>query len=116
MSHERGLDLQNALARYLGRWWPSAESTGAGRQGTDVLGIPGVVWECKTAVDFKRDFKPIAWVRQCTGHAAAGDVPVTVYWPKGIGEERAGYALSILPLHVLVRLLLEAGYGNEEDA
>lgn len=115
MSRERGLDLQNALARYLRRWWPSAESAGAGRPGTDVLGTPGVVWESKTATDFKRDFKPTAWVAQCRAHAKAGEIPVTVYWPKGIGEERTGFTLSILPTDYLVYLLTEAGYGIDID-
>jgi len=114
VSRARGLVLQNALARYLGAWWPSAESAGAGRPGSDVLGTPGVVWENKTATDFKRDFKPTAWMKQCAGHAANGDIPVTVYWPKGVGEERPGGALAIVPLPELVDLLREAGYAGQE--
>ena len=69
MSDPRGRALPNALARYLSAWWPNAESTGAGRQGTDILGTPGVVWEAKTARDWKRDFRPAAWVRQAETHA-----------------------------------------------
>jgi len=112
MSRERGVSLQLALARYLARWWPSAESAGSGRQGTDVTGTPGVVWENKTAVDFKADFKPTMWVRQALGHGKPGDVPVCVYWPKGVGEKHPDLTLSILPTPVLVSLLLDAGYGT----
>jgi len=117
MSDARGRALQNALAAYLTRWWPHAESAGAGRQGSDVLGTPGVVWECKTARNFKADFRPVAWVEQSRRHAVSyGDpwddspVPVTVYYPNGVGEAKTEHALAIVPLHVLMHVLEEAGY------
>ena len=121
MSRARGNALQNALARYLARWWVHAESAGAGRNGSDVLGTPGVVWECKTAADFKRDFRPAAWVAQAATHARTPgggfnlddgeyDLPVVVYYPPGIGEMNTGNALAIVPLHVLMRVLEEAQY------
>lgn len=119
MSRARGSVLQNALARWLAaNGWPHAESAGAGRNGSDVLGTPGVVWECKTAYDFKRDFRPSAWVAQSKTHAmalAAGgerscQVPVVVYFPPGVGEASTEHALAIVPLHVQVQLLKEAGY------
>jgi len=114
VSRARGNRLQNALAAYLTRWWPHAESAGAGRNGTDVLGTPGVVWECKTASDFKRDFRPAAWAAQARGHARPGDIPVVAYFPPGIGEMNTGNSLAFVPLHVLMRLLVEAGYAPEE--
>jgi hypothetical protein len=120
VSRDRGNRLQNALAAYLTRWWEHAESAGAGRNGTDVLGTPGVVWECKTAVDFKRDFKPTAWVRQSKSHANlhqlatsighTTDVPVVVYFPSGVGAENVAHTISLMPTHVLMRVLSEAGY------
>lgn len=118
MSRARGSALQNALAAYLSAWWPGAESAGAGRQGTDVTGTPGVVWECKTASDFKRDFRPSAWVRQSEGHAVGNwiatgkrDVPVVVYFPPGIGAIRTADALAIMPMHVLMQILRQGGYA-----
>jgi len=118
MSDARGRALQNALAAYLTRWWPHAESAGAGRQGSDVLGTPGVVWECKTARNFKADFRPVAWVAQSKRHAGyerllPGDhpsLPITVYYPNGVGEAKTEHALAIVPLHVLMHVLEEAGY------
>lgn len=124
MSDPRGRALPNAFAAYLRAWWPLAESTGAGRQGTDVINTPGVVWELKTARDWKRDFRPAAWVRQAEQHALcncklmcapgcdgdSGNVPVTVYFPAGIGAANCGNTLAIVPVHVLMRLLDEAGY------
>jgi hypothetical protein len=120
VSKARGNVLQNAAAVYLRQWWPHAESVGAGRQGTDVTGTPGVVWECKTASDFKRDFRPAQWVEQSKGHAGlhglatslghTTDVPVVVYFPPGIGAARTDHAMAIMPMHVLMRLLTEAQY------
>lgn len=103
MSRSRGLVLQNALARYLSAWWPHAESAGAGRQGSDVLGTPGIVWECKTP----RRFDPFTWVVQAAGHARAGELPVCVYWPDGVGDRRPELALAIVPLPSIVALLTE---------
>ena len=129
MSRARGNALPNALARYLRLWWPFAEPAGAGRNGTDILGTPGVVWEVKTAVEFKRDFKPTMWVEQAKRHAALhpvallgedgrdtgrmewhADIPVVVYFPKGVGAANVGNAMAIVPLHVQMQLLQEAGY------
>ena len=104
MSRARGNALQNALATYLRAWWPHAESAGAGRNGRDVLGTPGVAFEVKTADDFKRDFKPTIWVKQAKANAA-GEVPVVVYFPRGVGEAHTGQALAILPLDWMMRLL-----------
>lgn len=125
MSRARGNRLQNALAGYLTAWWKHAESAGAGRNGTDVLGTPGVVWECKTASEFKRDFRPAAWVSQAKMHAgmrAVGngfgyplDVPVVVYFPPGIGEANVDNTLAIVPMHVLMQLLVQAGYTPERE-
>lgn len=115
MSRARGNLLQNALAAYLTRWWPYAESAGAGRNGTDVNGTPGVVWECKTADDFKRDFRPAAWVKQAKEHARRPDiVPVVVYFPRGIGEANTENTLAIVPMHVLMNVLEQTGYVPEK--
>lgn len=104
MSRDRGLRLQNALAAYLRQWWPSAESAGSGRPGSDVLGTPGIVWENKTAARFR----PVEWTRQAQGHVRAGQIPVCVYWPVGVGDASPGRALAILPLPDLVSLLRAA--------
>jgi hypothetical protein len=108
MSRNRGLDLQNVLARYLAvSGWPSAESAGAGRPGSDVLGTPGIVWENKTP----RRFNPYAWAAQAARHVRRGELPVCVYWPDGVGERRPELALAIVPLPEIVKLIraLETG-------
>jgi hypothetical protein len=121
MTRARGNRLQNALAAYLTAWWPHAESAGAGRNGTDVLGTPGVVWECKTASEFKRDFRPSQWVEQSKRHMIAPPeflphlVPVVVYFPPGVGEQNTKHALAIMPMHVLMQLLTQAQYTPERE-
>lgn len=114
MTRARGSRLQNALAAYLRPWWPHAESAGAGRNGTDVIGTPGVVWECKTATNFKAGFSPTEWVRQSAAHARVTDlasIPVVVYFPAGIGEQNTANTLAIVPLHVLMHLLENAQFA-----
>jgi hypothetical protein len=107
MSRTRGIRLQNALARYLTQWWPSAESAGSGRPGTDILGTPGVVWECKTA----REFRPLEWCRQAKRHVNGGiDTAVCVYIPDGMGEKSLDGAIAMMTLYDMVELLFEAGY------
>ena len=110
MTRARGNVLQNALADYLTECGWMAEPVGAGRQGSDILGIPGTVWECKTANDFKRDWRPQQWVDQSKKHAANGEKPFTVYFPPGIGAMNVANTISLTPVHVQVQLLKEAGY------
>jgi hypothetical protein len=131
VSRARGNALQNTLARYLARWWEHAESAGAGRNGSDVLGTPGVVWECKTAAQFR----PAAWVAQAKMHGRIDigncrctqipelppcehhlDLPVVVYFPPGLGEANTANAMAIVPLHVMMRVLTEAGYTPAHNA
>jgi hypothetical protein len=115
VSRARGVALQLALARYLASWWPHAESAGAGRHGSDVLGTPGIVWECKTAAEFS----PVAFCRQARAHTVQltadrpVDWPVAVYFPPGWGAKSAGQAIAMMPLREMVALLIQAGYGSE---
>jgi hypothetical protein len=105
--------MPNALARYLRPWWPYAEATGAGRNGKDITGTPGVAWEVKTADDFKRDFKPTIWIKQAKGNTPEGDVPVVVYFPRGLGEAHTGQALAIVTVDQLMNLLSEGGWTTK---
>ena len=112
MTRAKGNAMQNALARYLRQWWAHAESTGSGRNGRDITGTPGVAWEVKTADDFKRDFKPTIWIKQA--EANAGDeLPIVVYYPRGLGEAHTGQALAILPLEFMMGALEAAGYAPD---
>jgi hypothetical protein len=110
VSRDRGVRAQNWLARLLvTSGWPNAEAVGSGRNGTDIKGTPGIVWENKTAHEWKVN----EWVRQAKGHGGFGQLPVTVYWPVGVGEQTPECALAILPLPELLAVLRAAGFGNE---
>jgi hypothetical protein len=118
VSRDRGIRAQNWLARLLATsGWPNAEAVGSGRNGSDIVGTPGIVWENKTA----RQWKVNEWVRQAKGHrldpfvdlVRHSQLAITVYWPPGVGEQTPECALAILPLPELLALLRAAGYGTE---
>ena len=115
MSRARGNALPNALARYVRPWWPFAEATGAGRNGRDITGTPGVAFEVKTADDFKASFKPTIWMRQARANAKAADVPVVVYYPRGCGEAHTPEALAILPVSWLMTILEAGAYAPQRE-
>jgi len=111
VSRSLGRRKELLLAAYLRQWWPSAEAPPPSRPGSDVLGTPGIVWENKTA----RKFSPLEFTRQARRHAnGSPDVPVTVYWPPGVGEQSAPDTLAIVPLKVMISLLRAAGYGEPD--
>ena len=112
MSRARGNALPNALARYLRPWWPHAEATGSGRNGKDITGTPGVAWEVKTADDFKASFKPTIWIKQAKDNAGK-DVPVVVYYPRGLGDAHTGQALAIVTVDTIMELLECGAFAPE---
>ena len=73
----RGYKSQKILADYLvSKGWIYAESTGAGRSGTDVTGTIGIDWEVKARTGFSiGGVAPVAHagpvLARATGHAAA---------------------------------------------
>jgi hypothetical protein len=107
----RGADTQNLVAQTLkAAGFPYAESAGAGRNGRDVLGTPGIAVEVKA----RRDFSPIAWTRQAAA-TAGGDLPLVVMRPDGLGPAHIDEWPAILRFSDLLRLLREAGYIDEES-
>jgi len=101
----RGKDTQNRLAEYLAaHGWPHAQSTGSGRNGSDVTGTPGISWECKA----RSDFNPVGWLKQAQQSAG---LPIAVYRPNGVGPHPDKF-IAMVPLSDLVPLLLAAGYGG----
>ena len=55
----RGYKTQAVVASWLKQWYPCAESTGAGRQGEDITGVPFSI-----EVKARSDFSPLAWIKQ----------------------------------------------------
>ena len=103
MSRDKGNRANAWVASYLRAWWPLAEAIPNGRAGADVENTPGVSFEVKTGAQWRE-----AWLRQAAKYD--GKVKVLVYLPPGCGEKQVAHAQAIVPLHVLMQLLKDAGY------
>ena len=105
---QRGAETQNATAAWFSaNGWPYAESTGAGRGGRDITGMPGLSCEVKA----RADFTPLAWLRQAK-EAATTDLPFVVWRPNGMGPASIGSWGVMLTLEDFTALLRDAGYGE----
>lgn len=104
----RGAETQRTVAAYLAvNGWPHATDVGAGRTGSDILGVPGLAVEVKA----RREYSPLAWLRQ----AATGlGLPLCVHRPDGMGPATVADWPVTLRLSDAVSLLRAAGYGDPE--
>lgn len=104
----RGMRTQRLVAEWFAaHGWPYADTTGAGRTGSDITGMVDVAVEVKA----RRDLNPLAWVRQAVA-AADGRLPVVVFRPDGMGEQSVADWPCLIRLQDLTALLHDAGYGN----
>lgn len=105
----RGYRSQKVFAEYIQPQFPYAEPTGAGRQGKDILGTPGVWFELKA----RTGFNPLEALKQMEKESQGGDVQAAVLRMNGQGEKSIGEWVVCLRVDTLLRLLKEAGYGQE---
>lgn len=105
----RGYRTQKVLADWLKAIFPFAESTGAGRQGRDVLSTPGVWFEVKA----RAGFNPLSALKQMEKENDTGDLEVAVLRMNGQGETNPQEWVVCMRLDTLGALLVEAGYGPE---
>jgi hypothetical protein len=104
----RGYASQKIVAEFFAEnGFPYAESTGAGRSGSDVTGVLGIDIEVKA----RRGF-PIAETMKQLADRNDGKVQVAVLRLDGTGPKTVQNWPAIVPLSVLVELLRRAGYGN----
>ena len=105
----RGYRTQTVLAQWFQRHgWPWAESTGAGRTGSDLTGMPGLAPEIKA----RSDLQPLAWLKQAEANAG---LPFVIFRPNGMGETTVGKWGVLVRLDVLTQLLRASGYGTPEE-
>jgi hypothetical protein len=105
----RGYRSQKVLANYLvDNGFPFAESTGAGRSGTDVTGTVGIDWEVKA----RAGFNPSAAIQQLKDRAN-DDLGIVVLRLNGQGEKSVSDWVCLLRLEDAVKLLRDAGYGDK---
>lgn len=104
----RGYATQRHLAEWFARsGWPYAESTGAGRPGIDITGMPGIAVEAKA----RRGLNLTGWLKQATNERRNG-LPILIVRPDGFGEKRIAEWPAVLTLADLTELLRQAGYGD----
>jgi hypothetical protein len=102
----RGYKTQRVVADWLKQWYPYAESTGAGRQGEDITGIPFSI-----EVKARSDFSPLAWLKQSESNK--GDkLAFVVSRCNGQGENAEEY-LAFMRLGVLMNILQDRAPNNE---
>ena len=106
----RGYRSQAVVAQWFAKHgFPWAESTGAGRSGSDITGMPGLAIEVKA----RRDFTPLAWLRQArTGSAG---VPFVVFRCDGEGEANVGEWAVLARLDDFTEVIRSAGFGDPVD-
>lgn len=103
----RGYTSQRIVAEEFRKaGWLYAEPTGAGRQGTDILGLIGIDVEVKA----RRALDLTGALNQQAERAADGILPVTIIRPDGYGPARIQDWPAAMKLKTLIRLLDEAGY------
>lgn len=106
----RGYRSQKVLAEYLAvNGFPFAESTGAGRSGSDVTGTIGIDWEVKA----RTGFNPSSAIAQLKDRANDKDLGVVVLRLNGQGEKSVGDWVMLVRLEDGVKLLRDAGYGDK---
>lgn len=106
----RGYATEKLVAQFFSKWWPYALSTGAGRSGTDVTGIPYFDIEVKA----RADFQPKAWIDQVRKRTTEnGDIPLVVCRLNGQQADVGNY-LAFMRLSDLVDLMRKAGYAKHD--
>lgn len=124
---QRAHETETVTARWFAaNGWPYAEPVGAGRDGTDVTGLPGLLVEVKA----RREFRPVEWLRQHALPVSHGHepqirngrgviiqhgepLPFVVWRPDGMGPVAVGSWGVMMRLDDFTSLLHEAGYGTE---
>ena len=105
----RGAATQNTAAQWFAaHGWPFAESTGAGRQGSDITGTPGLACEVKA----RRGFSPLAWIRQA--QTGSKGLPFVILRCDGQGPASVADWPVLLRLEDFTALLHNAGYGDPQ--
>lgn len=103
----RGMRTQLVVAQWFQkRGFPHASSTGAGRPGVDIENMVG----CAPEVKARREFSPMAWLRQASGYAGLSFV---VFRCDGQGEANVGEWGVLIRLDEFTGLLRDAGYGDD---
>ena len=104
----RGYRSQRVVAeRFADNGFPHAEPVGAGRAGSDIVGLVGIDVEVKA----RRDLNLVGLMKQLDARAKDGVLGIGVVRPDGMGETSVGMWPAVMCLDDLIALLRAAGYG-----
>lgn len=107
----RGYRTQKVGAMHLAEnGFPYAESTGAGRSGTDITGTVGIDWEVKA----RTGFEPSAVMKQLKDRDT-GNLGIALLRLNGQGEQSVGDWVCLLRFDDVITLLRDAGYGTPRE-
>jgi hypothetical protein len=105
----RGYRTQRVVAeRFAANGFPHAEPVGAGRAGSDIVGIVGIDIEVKA----RRGLNIKALMDQLDERAQDGVLGIGVLRPDGMGEANVGKWPVVICLDDAIALLRAAGYGT----
>jgi hypothetical protein len=105
----RGYRTQRVVAeRFAANGFPHAEPVGAGRAGTDIVGLVGIDVEVKA----RRGLNIKALMDQLDERAQDGVLGIGVLRPDGMGEATVGKWPVVICLDDAIALLRAAGYGT----
>ena len=108
----RGYRSQRVVAeRFAANGFPHAEPVGAGRAGTDILGLVGIDVEVKA----RRGLNITALMKQLNERAQDGVLGIGVIRPDGMGEASIGMWPVVMCLDDAIALLRAAGYGTPPE-
>ena len=108
----RGYRTQRVVAeRFAANGFPHAEPVGAGRAGTDIVGIVGIDIEVKA----RRGLNIKALMDQLDERAQDGVLGIGVLRPDGMGEASIGKWPVVICLDDAIALLRAAGYGTPPE-
>jgi hypothetical protein len=94
--------------RFADNGFPHAEPVGAGRAGSDIVGLVGIDVEVKA----RRDLNLVGLMKQLDARAKDGVLGIGVVRPDGMGETSVGMWPAVMCLDDLIALLRAAGYGT----
>ena len=105
----RGYRSQRVVAeRFAANGFPHAEPVGAGRAGSDIVGLVGIDIEVKA----RRGLNIKALMDQLHERAETGVLGIGVIRPDGMGEASIGKWPVVICLDDAIALLRAAGYGT----
>ena len=105
----RGYRSQRVVAeRFAANGFPHAEPVGAGRSGSDIVGLVGIDVEVKA----RRDLNMVGLMKQLNARAEDGILGIGVRRPDGMGETSIGTWPVVMCLDDAIALLRAAGYGT----